>query len=205
MQKTVEVPQLQFSDKALTMSSRSFVGAKMQGPYWRLTVRPLALVSAVVRALTAARTIGWSFWWSRGFLESHWGAATSVQPSGRLTLGHRHVSLRRLSEVCPSWLQLAWFALGIWYIISFTLRIWQSHVAFVLVLLVEKARAAGEGHEMHFTATFWAHLPPLAAGVQHFYFGNDEPPTADSRPDLLSAVSGPQERGSAAHCGADGR
>ena len=30
MQKTVEVPQLQFSDKALTMSSRSFVGAKMQ-------------------------------------------------------------------------------------------------------------------------------------------------------------------------------
>ena len=46
-----------------------------------------------------------------------WGAADSVQPPGRLSLGHRHVSLRRLSEVLrPSWLQLAWFALGIWYI-----------------------------------------------------------------------------------------
>ena len=30
VQKTVKVPQLQFSDKALTMSSRSLVGAKMQ-------------------------------------------------------------------------------------------------------------------------------------------------------------------------------
>ena len=30
VQKTVDFPQLPFSDKALTMSSRSFVGAKMQ-------------------------------------------------------------------------------------------------------------------------------------------------------------------------------
>ena len=59
-------------------------------------------------------------------LVCHWGAPASGQPPGRLSLGHRHVSLRRLSEVCPSWLQVAWFALGIWYIISFTLRIWQS-------------------------------------------------------------------------------
>ena len=31
------------------------------------TVRPLAVVPAVVRALTAARIIGWSVWWSPGF------------------------------------------------------------------------------------------------------------------------------------------
>ena len=36
VQKTVEVPQLQFSDKALTMSSRSFGWGKdaSQGQYW---------------------------------------------------------------------------------------------------------------------------------------------------------------------------
>ena len=33
-----------------------------------------------------------------------------------------------------------------------------------------------------------------AAGVQHFFFGDDEPTAAGSRPDWLSAVSGPQER-----------
>ena len=53
------------------------------------------------------------------WLVCHWGAAASGQPLGRLSLGHRHVSLRRLLEVCPSWLQSAWFALGIWYIIYF--------------------------------------------------------------------------------------
>ena len=48
---------------------------------------------------------------------------------------------------------------------------------------------------MHFTATFRAHPPPLAAGVQHFSLDDDdEPPAAGSRPDRLSAVSGPQER-----------
>ena len=55
------------------------------------------MVPAVVRALTAARIIGWSVWWSPG-LVCHWGAAASGQPLGRLSLGHRHVSLRRLSE-----------------------------------------------------------------------------------------------------------
>ena len=86
-------------------------------------VRPLAMVPAVVGALTVARTVGWSFWWSP---VCHFGAAASGQPPGRLSLDHRHVSLRRLSEVCPSCLQLARFELEIWYIIPFTLRIWQS-------------------------------------------------------------------------------
>ena len=47
---------------------------------------------------------------------------------------------------------------------------------------------------MHFTATFRAHPPPLVAGVQHFSLDDDEPLAAGSRPDRLSAVSGPQER-----------
>ena len=40
---------------------------------------------------------------------------------------------------------------------------------------------------MHYTATFRTH-------VQHFFLDDDEPPAAGSRPDRLSAVSGPQER-----------
>ena len=64
-------------------------------------------------------------------LVCHLGAAASGQPPGRLSLGHRHVSLRRLSEVCPTCVQLARFALGIWYIIPFTLRIWQSRSLYV--------------------------------------------------------------------------
>ena len=35
---------------------------------------------------------------------------------------------------------------------------------------------------------------PLAAGVQHFFLDDDEPPVAGSRPDRLSADSVPQER-----------
>ena len=47
---------------------------------------------------------------------------------------------------------------------------------------------------MHFTATFRAHPPLLAAGVQHFFFDNDEPPAVGSRPDRIATLSGPQER-----------
>ena len=61
------------------------------------------------------------------------------------------------------------------------------------------ARAGEEDHEMHFTATFRAHPPPLA-GVQHFSLDDDEPPAAGSRPDRLSAVSGC----CGTPCGADG-
>ena len=113
-----------------------------------------------------------------------WGAAASGQPLGRLNLGHRHVSLRRLSEVCPSWLQSSWFALGIWYIISFTLRIWQSRslcvgVAFgvqhwifleILRLLVGaflgstvdtcSASVTGRSEELHTFSTFAADSIP---------------------------------------------
>ena len=47
---------------------------------------------------------------------------------------------------------------------------------------------------MHYTATFRTHPLPQAAGVQHFFLDDDEPPAAGSRPDRLSAVSRPQER-----------
>ena len=42
---------------------------------------------------------------------------------------------------------------------------------------------------MHFTATFRAPPPLLAAGVQHFSLDDDEPPAAGSRPDRLSRES----------------
>ena len=47
---------------------------------------------------------------------------------------------------------------------------------------------------MHYTATVRAHPPPLAAGVEHFFLDDDEPPAAGSRPDRIAALSGPQER-----------
>ena len=47
---------------------------------------------------------------------------------------------------------------------------------------------------MHYTATFRTHPLLQAAGVQQFFLDDDEPPAAGSRPDRLSAVSGPQER-----------
>ena len=56
------------------------------------------------------------------------------------------------------------------------------------------ARAKEEDHEMHFTATFQAHPPPLAAGVQHFFLDDDEPPAAGSRPDRIATLSGQQKR-----------
>ena len=51
-----------------------------------------------------------------------------------------------------------------------------------------------EDHEMHYPGTFRTHPLPQAAVVQHFFCDDDEPPAAGSRPDRLSAVSGPQER-----------
>ena len=47
---------------------------------------------------------------------------------------------------------------------------------------------------MHYTATVRTHLPPLAAGVQHFFLDDDEPPAAGCRPDRIATLSGPQER-----------
>ena len=54
--------------------------------------------------------------------------------------------------------------------------------------------AGEEDHEMHYTATVRTHPPPLAAGVQHFFLDDDEPPAAGSRPDRIATLSGPQER-----------
>ena len=47
VQKTVEFPQLQFSDEALTMSSRSFVGAKMQV---KVSIGPCAILGENIEA-----------------------------------------------------------------------------------------------------------------------------------------------------------
>ena len=46
---------------------------------------------------------------------------------------------------------------------------------------------------MHFTATFRANPPPLAAGTQFFAMDVDEVPVAGSRPDWLTKLR-PQER-----------
>ena len=45
---------------------------------------------------------------------------------------------------------------------------------------------------MHYTAT--VRTNPLAAGVQHFFLDDDEPPAAGSRPHRIATLSGPQER-----------
>ena len=55
------------------------------------------------------------------------------------------------------------------------------------------ARAGEEDNEVPFTATIRANPPPQAAGTENFALDEDVP-AAGSRPDRLSAVSGPQER-----------
>ena len=52
----------------------------------KATVRQLAMVPAVVKALTAARTIGWSFWWSPGLLGSQGCGCFSHTRSSRKRL-----------------------------------------------------------------------------------------------------------------------
>ena len=47
---------------------------------------------------------------------------------------------------------------------------------------------------MHYTAEFRTHPPPQAAGTVYFSLDDEDVPAAGSRPDRLSAVSGPQAR-----------
>ena len=56
------------------------------------------------------------------------------------------------------------------------------------------ARAGEEDHEMHYTAEFRTHPPPQAAGTVYFSMDVDDVPAADSWPDRIATLSGPQER-----------
>ena len=55
-------------------------------------------------------------------------------------------------------------------------------------------RAGGVEHEVNYEPRLQNPPLPQAAGVQHSFLGDDEPPAAGSRPDWLFAVSGPQEQ-----------
>ena len=118
-------------------------------------------------------------------------AAASGQPPGRLSLGHRHVSLRRLSEVCPSRLQLRGSHLesGALFPLRF---VSDSHVPCVLVLPLEYSIGFFGRFFSYSWALFlvrqWIHVlhQYWAFGrIAHIFYV-----AADSNPDCVSSPFG---------------
>ena len=83
------------------------------------------------------------------------------------------------------------------------LRSWLRHERMTVAMLLAarehhttpRGRLARSGEWVREEVHGQAPEEPHAAGVQHFFLDDDEPPAVKgSRPDRLPAVSGPQER-----------